>query len=629
MTEKREYEILDLINNPDDLKKLDEKQLPLLCEEIRTFLADKVEENGGHLASNLGVVELSVALHRAFSTPKDSIVWDVGHQSYVHKIITGRKGEFDTLRKNGGLSGFTKRSESEHDAFGAGHSSTSLSAALGIAEASRLSGSDAYSVAVIGDGAFTGGMIHEALNNCDGNLKLIIVINENEMSISKNIGRFADGLAKLRSSHGYYKTKKATAVVLGAIPLVGKLFLKLLKKIKKTFKNILYGSNYFENMGLYYLGPVDGNDVEALEDIFQLAKKQQNSVVVHVKTQKGKGYAPAEENPNKYHSLSPAGSAHGTSFSEVFGKAAADIAEKDDSVVAITAAMCDGTGLCEFRNRYPKRFFDVGIAEPHALTFAAGLAVGGKRPIVAIYSTFLQRAYDNIIHDVALQGLPVCLCIDRAGLNPSDGPTHHGIYDVAFLSQIPDMTVYTPATFDGLRVALKTAVKSGRPCAVRYPRGGECAVINEAFYRDAPTSIGVRTDFGKNDETDAVIVTYGRIAAEAVKAKKALLEKGVKAGIVLLEFLKPYGECARLVEDVLGGRKPPVVFLEEGIKNGGAGMILADLLSEKHGFERERMRVLAIDDNFGYGAKNENIYTTLGISAEDVEREITELVKKG
>ena len=625
MSENTNYDVLNLIDSPSDVKALDEKQLPKLCEEIRGFLVEKVSETGGHLASNLGVVELSVALHRVFDTPKDHIVWDVGHQSYVHKMLTGRKDRFDTLRQNGGLSGFTKRSESEHDAFGAGHSSTSISAALGIAEADKLSGSDAYTIAVLGDGAFTGGMVHEALNNCDSDLKLIIVINENEMSISPNIGRFADSLSKIRSSEGYFNTKKATVRFLNAVPLVGKGLLRLLKKTKRALKNSLYGSNYFENMGLYYLGPVDGNDIEAVEDVLSLAKKQQDSVIVHLKTKKGKGYAPAEENPDKYHSLSPAGCSCESSFSREFGRIMTELGEKDENVVAITAAMCDGTGLCEFKEKYSERFFDVGIAEPHAVTFAAGLAAGGKKPFVAIYSTFLQRAYDNIIHDVALQELPVCFCIDRAGLNPSDGPTHHGIFDVAFLSQVPGMRIYTPATYDSLNLAMSEASKCGSPCAIRYPRGAESSELREHFYRTKPEDVSLRTDFNAEDKPDAVIVTYGRIALEAIKAKNALAEKGIKVGIVLLECLKPYEESVKLVAEAIGG-KCPVVTLEEEIKNGGAGMLIAEKLTEKYGFDSSAVAVMAIDDNFGFGAENENIYKTLGISAEDVVKEITKLV---
>ena len=626
MSEKNEFLILNSINTPSDVKALDEKQLPILCGEIREFLVDKVSENGGHLASNLGVVELSVALHRVFDTPKDHIVWDVGHQSYVHKMLTGRKKDFDSLRKNGGLSGFTKRSESEHDAFGAGHSSTSVSAALGLAEADRLSGSDAYTVAVLGDGAFTGGMVHEALNNCDSNLKFVIIINENEMSISKNIGRFADSLSKIRLSEGYFNTKRATVKFLSAIPLVGKGLLKLLKSTKRALKNALYGSNCFEKMGLYYLGPTDGNDIEAVEDVLRLAKKQQDSVIVHLKTKKGKGYAPAEESPDRYHSLSPRGCSSETNFSKEFGKIITALGEKDERVVAITAAMCDGTGLCGFKDRFPERFFDVGIAEPHAVTFAAGLAAGGMKPCVAVYSTFLQRAYDNVIHDVALQNLPVCLCIDRAGLNPSDGPTHHGIFDVAFLSQVPDIKIYTPATYSALSVALREALNSNMPCAIRYPRGAESETVREHFYREEPKSVAVRYDFTAGEKLDAVIITHGRIASEALKAQTAIAQKGKRVGVILLEFLKPYGECARLVAEALKNSVCPVITLEEEIKNGGAGMLLTEELVKNYGFDRSKISVMAVDDNFGFSTENENIYKTLGISSEDVEKEILKLI---
>ena len=628
MSENRSYGLLNSVNSPADVKKLAPKQLSALCDEIRCFLVDKVSVTGGHLASNLGVVELSVALHRVFNTPKDHIIWDVGHQSYVHKMLTGRKNGFDTLRQNGGLSGFTKRSESEHDAFGAGHSSTSLSAALGLAEADRLSKSDAYTVAVVGDGAFTGGMIHEALNNCDGKLKLVIIINENEMSISKNIGRFADSLSKIRSSEGYFNTKKATVKVFSAIPLVGKFLLSGLKKLKRGLKNLLYGSNYFEKMGLYYLGPVDGNDVDALEEILELAKKQQNSVVVHIKTKKGKGYVPAEQNPDKFHSLSPAGQASPNSFSAEFGRILCKLSEKDERIVGITAAMCEGTGLDGFKKAYPERFFDVGIAESHALTFAAGLAAGGKRPFAAVYSTFLQRAYDNILHDVALQRLPVCMCIDRAGLNPADGPTHHGIFDVAFLSQIPNIRIYAPATYSALECAMRDALKSNIPCAIRYPRGGESQLIKDHFYSVSHDGVGIRADFDTDYAPDVVIAVHGRIADEAIKAKAQLALKDIRVGIVLLEFLKPYDECAALVARAIGNRDCPVVTLEEEIKNGGAGMILSDLLCCNHGFDKAKIRVMAVDDNFGFGKKNENIYETMGLSSDDIVKNILKLINR-
>ena len=442
----KDYLHLNRINSPDDLKAIPAEELPVLAEEIRRFLVDRVLENGGHLASNLGVVELSLAIHRVFSTPQDHIIFDVGHQAYVHKLITGRRERFETLRQAGGLSGFPKRTESEHDAFGTGHSSTSLSAALGFAEADKLKGSDAYTVCILGDGAYTGGMIHEALNNCRKKLNLIIILNENEMSISKNIGRFAKTLSRLRSSKGYFRTKNATGSIMRKIPLIGKPLFLGLRRIKMGLKAALYGSNYFENLGLYYLGPVNGNDEEAVERLLREAKESRQCCVIHLKTQKGKGYAPAVASPDQYHGVAPANapSHTGTSFSAEMGAHLTELATKNEKICAITAAMPSGTGLLPFKAQHPTRFFDVGIAEEHAVTFAAGLAANGYRPVVAVYSTFLQRSYDNIIHDVALQNLPVVFCIDRAGLNASDGATHHGIFDVAFLSEIPNLKLTVP-----------------------------------------------------------------------------------------------------------------------------------------------------------------------------------------
>ena len=623
------YQYLDRINGPEDVRALDKKQLPLLAEEIRSFLVQSVEETGGHLASNLGVVELSIALHRVFSTPHDHIVFDVGHQSYVHKLLTGRREQFGTLRKAGGLSGFTKRKESEHDCFGAGHSSTSVSAAIGLARADALNGSDAYTVAVVGDGAFTGGMIHEALNNCDNHLRLIVIINENEMSISQNIGRFAESLSKIRSGERYFLTKQATVKLLNAIPLVGKYICRGLKKVKRFLKNMLYGSNYFEKMGLYYLGPVDGNDMDAVEGILRLAREQEDSVVIHLKTQKGKGYAPAEQNPDRYHSLSPRGAVKGDgSFSQCFGKCLVAEAEKNADICAITAAMCDGTGLDGFSRAYPDRFFDVGIAEEHAVTFAAGLAAGGKRPVAAIYSTFLQRAYDNIIHDVALQDLPVCFCIDRAGLNPSDGPTHHGIFDVAFLSEIPGMIVYTPATYIALEAAVKEALTKDAPTAIRYPRGAEDKAVVAHFYADGTVGeLGIRCDFSPSDKLDAVVITHGRIVREAIKAQTVLLERGVHLGIVLAEVIKPYGVLAEQVRNALDGAECPVVTLEEEIRAGGFGMMLWDKLAAFSEFSERKHAIVALDDSFAEQTVNEDIYKTAGIDAEHVAQTVLSILQ--
>ena len=492
------YPCLDRVAFPDDLKKLDKNDMKVLCGEIREFLIENVSVTGGHLASNLGVVELTVALLRVFDFPRDHIIFDVGHQSYVYKMLTGRKKLFPTLRQSGGLGGFPRRDESEYDCFGTGHSSTSLSAALGFAEAEKLNGSEAYTVAVVGDGAFTGGMIHEALNNCDKDLKLIIILNENEMSISKNIGRFAMNLSKMRSKTGYFKAKKTTRDVLTHIPLIGKPLFRLMRDTKKMLKNSLYGSNYFENMGLYYLGPVDGNNEEDVEALLREAKKLGESVVIHVKTQKGRGLAEAENSPGKYHSIPPISATptgtSGLTFSEMLGLYLKTKAADNKKIVAITAAMSYGTGLESFKEAYPDRFFDVGIAEEHAVTFAAGLAAAGYRPVVPIYSTFLQRSYDNIVHDVALQKLPVVICSDRAGLNAHDGATHHGIFDVAFLSEIPGIRIYTPITFKGLEKSLDRALSGNFPAVIRYPHAGEDPTILSAFYpeQNEYNDIGLR-----------------------------------------------------------------------------------------------------------------------------------------
>lgn len=632
MSEKsNNYKYLNRINSTEDFKSLPEAVMPELAQEIREELVERVSENGGHLASNLGVVEITMAIHRVFNTPHDHVIFDVGHQSYVHKILTGRREQMDTLRCPGGLSGFTNRAESEHDCFGAGHSSTSLSAALGFAISDKLNGSDAYTVAVIGDGAYTGGMIHEALNNCRKDLRLIIIMNENEMSISKNIGRFAKNLSRLRTRPEYFRTKKVTGKFLRRIPLIGKHLFWFVRGVKKTIKNALYGSNYFESMGLTYLGPIDGNDYYAVEQLLREAKKLDESVVLHLKTVKGKGYAPAETAPDRYHGMPPACADaslktddNKKTFSSEFGSVITDMAFEDSRICAITAAMCDGTGLNPFREAHRDRFFDVGIAEEHALTFAAGLAANGMRPFVAIYSSFLQRGYDNVLHDIALQNLPVTICIDRAGINACDGATHHGIFDVAFLSEIPGIKIYVPATLGALDTALREAHEMNAPCAVRYPSGTENSRIVSEFYPyGEPSSLGARCNYDLNTgEPDAVIITHGRIAAEALKAADILKSKGENTGIILLEILKPYDETAGRIEDLLPRGKATVLFLEEEIRNGGMGMILADKLSGREVMGNKNVKILAVDDNFVRPKKGETVYTAAGVSTEDIVRAI-------
>lgn len=618
------YKLLDEINSPEDLKRLDKKDIPVLCDEIRGFLIENVEKQGGHLASNLGVTELSVALHRIFDSPRDRIVFDVGHQSYVHKMLTGRKDAFSTLRKPGGLSGFTSMKESEHDSFGAGHSSTSVSAALGFAEAERLRGTDAYTVAVIGDGAYTGGMVHEALNNCDPNLKLIIILNENGMSISLNKGTFASYLTRVRISKSYRGWKSGTKSILRHIYLLGKPISALLTFIKTKFKNLFFSPNYFEDLGLYYIGPVDGNDYKKLEAALTEAKNVGKCVVLHIKTTKGKGYAPAEKSPDGFHSVYSGGK-RSDSFSEVFAEKLTELADKDGNIAAVTAAMGMGTGLEVFGKKHPERYFDVGIAEEHALTFSAGLAASGLKPYVDIYSTFLQRGYDNIIHDICLQRLPVKIIIDRASLAISDGATHHGIFDVAFLSHIPNITVLSPITYGSLRAAIDFADGYTAPIAIRYPNAAESSEVCDRFYPDGQyDSFGVRVDFDGSEPPEYLFITYGGIVNNVLEAARLLRAEGKNTGIVLLERLKPYDDGAEKIKGFVAEAES-VLFVEEGIKNGGAGMLLATALSELGVDLTDKYGIAAIDDNFASPDKPCDLYDYVGLSPSCLREKILKL----
>lgn len=616
------YKFLNNIESPEDVKKIESADIPELCSEIRSFLVENVERKGGHLASNLGVTELTVALHRVFDSPKDKIIFDVGHQAYVHKLITGRKNGFSSLREPGGLSGFTTRRESEHDPFGAGHSSTSISAALGFAEASALRKTDDYTVCVIGDGAYTGGMVHEALNNCKRDLKLIIVINENRMSISKNSGAFASYLAKIRISKGYRRCKKGASSILNHIPLLGKPLYKLFSKVKNTIKNLIYSASYFEDLGLYYIGPVNGNDYGAIEKALEEAKNTGKCAVVHAYTKKGKGYEPAEKAPDGFHSVSNGGKPSQTLHS-VFAEELIDISESNQDVAAVTAAMGIGTGLDLFGKKHPERYFDVGIAEAHALTFSAGLAAAGLKPYVAIYSTFLQRGYDNIVHDIALQNLPVRMIIDRAGLAVNDGATHHGIFDVAFLSHIPTVALFAPVTYGSLRYALRNTVDFEGPVALRYSNEAECDKIRKKFYPDGDYSkMGVIADFEAGDTPEYVFVTYGSICSNVIEAERILLQEGIRTGILLVEKLKPYSDTADKISALLRGAKK-VLFVEEGIKNGGFSMICSQCLRDEHDLSEEtKIAIQAIDDNFAIPDKRCDIYEYLGFSPKALAEKI-------
>ncbi len=621
-----ETKLLDKINSYSDIASLKGDELTALCRELREFLIEKVTRSGGHLASNLGVVELTVAIHRVFDIPNDHLIFDVGHQAYVHKILTGRKQGFDSLRTPGGLSGFT--SIKEGDDFGAGHSSTSVSAALGFAEADRMTGRSAHTVCVIGDGAYTGGMVHEALNNCKEELPLVIILNENGMSISDNKGTFANYLAGVRVSEGYNRWKRHTSALLEKIPLIGKPILKFLGWVKGGIKRAFYDTNYFEDLGLYYIGPIDGHNIKKLEKALTEAKHLGKCVVVHVKTQKGRGFEPAEKFPDEYHSVS--GTKAQSSFHAEAAEALLTLAERDGKITAVTAAMGLGTGLDRFEAAYPDRYFDVGIAEEHALTFSAGLSAAGMKPYVAIYSTFLQRGYDNIIHDIALQSLPVRLLIDRAGLAPSDGATHHGIFDVAFLSHIPEMEIISPATYGSLRAAIRYSENISSPIAIRYPNASECDAVRRAFYPIGDyDSFGVRCDFDEKNPPSLIFITYGHTAALAIKAKELLSERGITdVGIILVERIKPYADTARKISDIIK-RARCVIFAEEGIKNGGAAMITYEELRRLgHDFTGTKYEIMAIDDSFVQPCKPCSILDFAGISPKALADKMEEVSAK-
>ena len=620
------YPLLNQINSPADLKRMDVSLMPRLAEEIRAFLVEKVTETGGHLASNLGVVELTVAIHRIFDSPRDHIIFDVGHQAYTHKLITGRRDAFDTLRTTGGLSGFTKRDESEHDPFGAGHSSTSVSAALGFAESDILAENGAYTVAVIGDGAYTGGMVHEALNNCRKDLKLIIILNENRMSISKNKGSFASYLARVRISKGYTKWKADTNSFLGKLGGFGRATQRFLAACKRKLKTAFYAPNYFEDLGLYYIGPVNGNDYKAVEKALLEAKRLGKCTVIHTYTKKGKGYEPAERSPDHFHSVNGAASQAKTLHAAVADELIS-IASEDRSVAAVTAAMGIGTGLSAFGEKYPERYFDVGIAEEHALTFGAGLAAAGMKPFVAIYSTFLQRGYDNIIHDIALQRLPVRLLIDRAGISVGDGATHHGIFDVAFLSHIPGITVTAPATFDSLSAAMKNAAQSDSPYAIRYANSTEPEAIKEAFAPCSGNDIGVRKNYTSDNVPECVFVTYGNITSRVLEAERRLKDEGISAGTVLVELIAPYEVSSANVAQAIKGARA-VLYVEEGIENGGFAMICENRIRKDHPELSDIKTDIAAIKDFVIPHEKCDIYDYAGLSATKIYERMRELISR-
>ena len=597
--------LLDRLKLPQDLKKLSFRQLEALCAEIRSVLIHTVSKTGGHLSSNLGVVELTVALHKTFDAPKDQIVWDVGHQSYTHKILTGRKNKMNTLRQKGGLSGFPKPAESIYDAFIAGHSSTSISVAAGLARAKSLKAEPGFTIAVIGDGAFTGGMAYEALNNA-GHYKdrIIIVLNDNEMSISKNVGAFARYLAQIRSKPEYYSTRDKIRKWISAVPLVGKPMAKLVSDSKSYLKEMLYHSNLFEDFGFEYVGPVDGHDLESLCDAFERAKASDGPVLVHVDTIKGKGYSFAEKQPDAYHGVPQFNAKLGScenrpqDFSAVFGSWIVEAAEKDTKICAITAAMKDGTGLEEFAARYPERFYDVGIAESHAVTFSAGLAHGGLHPVFAVYSTFLQRAYDQVMQDMAIANEHVLLAVDRAGIVGEDGETHQGIFDISFLSSIPGITILSPATYPELRACLDRAMyRCIGPEAVRYPKGRE-----KAF----PAGLHGHEKFQLSKDVDILLISYGRLAVSCCQAAGLLRQKGVDVGVLKLTQLLPY--CEELLPMFL--KKKSIFFVEEAIEQGSISQMTGNLLLQ-NGYQGQFF-VRAVPNRFLAQASVDEIFEEFG-----------------
>ncbi len=557
---------LDSIHSIEDFKRIDEKELPKLAEEIRSFLVEKVSRTGGHLASNLGVVELTIALHRAFDSPADKIIFDVGHQAYVHKILTGRAAEFDRLRQKDGISGFPKRSESLHDVFGTGHASTSVSAALGLLRAERMLGGEGSVVAVLGDGALTGGLCFEALNDAGQSKQpLIVVLNDNDMSISHNVGAVNRHLSRMRTSRSYQRFKHNTAEFLKRLPKVGVRLFGDALRLKNRIKYFLIPNVLFEEMGFTYLGPVDGHDIAALTQVFARAKHLDSPVVIHAVTKKGKGYTLAEQNPEKFHGIGKfdvdTGAVNGSkreSNSSVFARTLCGLARADSRIAAITAAMPQGTGLDRFAAEFPERFFDVGIAEEHAVTMAAGMAAAGARPVVAIYSTFLQRAYDEILHDVCLQGLPVVFAVDRAGLVGEDGETHQGVYDIAFLRALPGMMVLSPATQEELCEMLRLALMQNGPVAIRYNRG---ALASRPIAQ--PVQPGEWEEILPLEGAHVVLLASGRMVEPAREAAS-----GLPAAIVSVRSIKPMDD-AMLSRIATHGA--PVITLEDGVLTGGFG----------------------------------------------------------
>ena len=618
--------VLERIQSPEDIKALSTEQLETLAQEIRTFLVEKISHTGGHLASNLGVVELTIALYLAFDLPKDKVVWDVGHQSYVHKILSGRRDLFCELRQYGGLSGFPKRKESPYDSFDTGHSSTSISAGLGLAQGRDLLGEDYSVVSIIGDGALTGGMAYEALNNAARMKRnFIIVLNDNNMSISENVGGMSSYLNGLRTGDGYNDLKKNVVGALERIP-GGQQMINRIKRTKNGIKQLFIPGMLFENMGITYLGPVDGHDIRKVQRALLEAKRLDHAVLVHVLTKKGKGYAPAERNPSKFHGVDPFDIATGKplqkkehpSYTDVFSRALCRLAQKDEKIVAVTAAMPDGTGLKAFAKEFPDRFFDVGIAEAHAVTSAAGMAAAGLKPVVAVYSSFLQRGYDQILHDVCIQELPVLFAVDRAGLVGSDGETHQGIFDYSYLTCIPNMTVMAPKNRWELEDMLAFGLKLGRPAAIRYPRGEAYRGLKE--YRQP-------IEYGKGEllidhsgkGAKIALLAVGSMVSTAEHICEKLEKRGILCSLANGRFVKPFD---RELADYLAGTHSLVVTLEENVLQGGFGRAVASYIYEGH--PGTKVYQLGLPDTYVEHGNVSVLRESLGIDSDSIIKKMEE-----
>ena len=619
--------MLEKVNSVDDLKKLNIQEKEELAKDIREYILEIVSKNGGHLASNLGVVELTIALHSVYNVPEDKIVWDVGHQTYIHKILTGRKEELKTLRKLNGIAGFPKTKESEADCFNTGHSSTSISAALGMARARDIMNKDNSVVAVIGDGALTGGMAIEALNDAGySQCKMTVILNDNEMSISKNVGGLNMFLSKLRTKKLYTKSNISAKKIILKVPLVGKPFVRLVRKVKRSIKQLIIPKMFFEDIGFTYLGPVDGHNIQELENILKLSKQVEAPVLVHVLTKKGKGYKIAEENPDKFHSTGPfeietgeAKAKKKDDYSKIFGRKLVELAKNNPKIVAVTASMKDGTGLTEFQKQYPDRFFDVGIAEQHAIGFAAGMAKAGMIPVVPIYSSFYQRAYDQVIHDVALQELPVVMCADRAGIVGADGETHQGLLDMSFFRLVPNLTILAPKDFKELEMMLEFAVNLGKPVVIRYPRGGE---DEYKFNSEKAIELGKAEILKEGKEV--TIISIGKMTSRAIRVADRLEKKDINATVINSRFLKPFDK-EKISEYLINSEV--IVTIEDGTIINGLATVVDEVVVEKN-LEGKKILNYAYPDKFiqhGSVSELENIY---GLDEDKIYSDILKKLKE-